>query len=77
MRNEKARHCHAGLAHLRRRDVIALHALGRDVEQAAVEDVQPQGLGRTHFGRLSSLSGATDPGAQSDKQRQEAKNWLT
>jgi hypothetical protein len=46
---------------LRRRDVIALHALSRDVEQAAVEDVQPHGLWRPHFGRGSSLSGATNP----------------
>jgi hypothetical protein len=44
MSDEKARHRHPRLAHFGGGDVIALDAFPRDIEQAAVEHVQPHGF---------------------------------
>ena len=58
MGDQKARHRHPGLADFRRRHVIPLHPLGRDVEEAAVEDVQPHGFGS----RWSAVGGVWTAG---------------
>ena len=67
MRDQKAGYGHAGLAHLGEGHVIAQHTFGRDVEQAAVEDVQPHGFGSLRPGRSSGLSGGARAAAQSNE----------